>query len=258
MSTPSPLTAECLATLPGLRHGFFTRHGGVSTGGYASLNCGLGSKDDTAAVAENRARVAACLLAQDLVTAHQCHSATAIVVERPWASGQRPRVDAIVTATRGLAVGVLTADCAPVLFADAEVGIVAAAHAGWRGAIGGVLEAALQVMEHLGACRSRIKAAVGPCISQPSYQVGLEFEREFLAHDPDNARFFARPSADPAARPYFDLPGYILQRLVHSGLAPEMTNPCSHACDSDFFSYRRSQARKETDYGRQISAIVLT
>lgn len=258
---PKPVTVDRLAALgalAGMRHGFFTRHGGVSEGGYASLNCGLGSKDDPAAVAENRSRVARFLGADSIITAHQIHSPTAVVVDKPWSREERPRADAIVTATRGIAVGVLTADCAPVLFADAQARVVAAAHAGWRGAIGGVLEATLAAMEGLGASRDRIEAAVGPCITQPAYEVGPDFEQEFLARDPESAPFFARPEADRQARPHFDLPGYVLNRLSRAGLAPAAAAPCTYAGIEDFFSYRRSQARKEGDYGRQISAIVLT
>jgi len=255
---PTPLTADRLAALPGIAHGFFTRHGGVSQGGYASLNCGLGSKDDPAAVRENRARVAAALAAESLLTAHQIHSATAVIVERAWSTEERPRADAIVTATPGLALGVLTADCAPVLFADAEAKVVGAAHAGWRGAIGGVLEATLAAMERLGASKARIEAAVGPCIGQPAYEVGFDFEAEFLNRDPDSAQFFARPQADSGARPHFDLPGYASHRLSRAGIAPVQAAPCTYAQAEHFFSYRRSQARKEADYGRQISAIVLT
>ena len=255
---PTPLTADRLAALPGIAHGFFTRHGGVSQGGYASLNCGLGSKDDPAAVRENRARVAASLSAQSLLTAHQIHSATAVIVESAWSTEERPRADAIVTATPGLALGVLTADCAPVLFADPEAKVVGAAHAGWRGAIGGVLEATLAAMEQLGASKARIAAAVGPCIGQPAYEVGFDFEAEFLKRDPDSARFFVRPHADSGARPHFDLPGYAAHRLSRAGIAPIQAAPCTYAQAEHFFSYRRSQARKETDYGRQISAIVLT
>jgi hypothetical protein len=252
-----PLTADRLAALPGIAHGFFTRHGGVSQGGYASLNCGQGSKDDPAAVRENRARVVAYLGAQNLVTAHQIHSATAIILEKPWNAGERPRADAMVTATPGLALGVLTADCAPVLFADAEAKVVAAAHAGWRGAIGGVLEATLAAMEKLGASRQRIQAAVGPCIGQPAYEVGWDFEQEFLRQDADSARFFSRQTPD--ARPHFNLAGYAAHRLARAGVGNlPGTSPCTYAHADDFFSYRRSQARKEADYGRQISAIVLT
>jgi purine-nucleoside/S-methyl-5'-thioadenosine phosphorylase / adenosine deaminase len=255
---PKPLTADRLAALPSVRHGFFTRHGGVSQGGYTSLNCGLGSKDDPAAVTENRARVARFLDAHSLLTAHQIHSATAVVVDKAWSLAERPRADAMVTATPGIALGVLTADCAPVLFADQQARVVGAAHAGWRGAIGGVLEATLAAMEGLGARRDRIEAAVGPCITQPAYEVGPDFEQEFLARDPASAAFFARAPAAASARPHFDLPGYVLHRLTRAGLTPEPSSPCTYAGSDDFFSYRRSQARNEADYGRQISAIVLT
>ena len=258
---PKPVTADRLAavgTPAGIRHGFFTRHGGVSRGGYASLNCGLGSRDDPAAVAENRTRVSRFLDAHSLLTAHQVHSPTAVVVDKAWGREERPRADAIVTATPGIALGVLTADCAPVLFADPQARVVAAAHAGWRGAIGGVLEATLAAMEGLGARRDRIEAAVGPCIMQPNYEVGPEFEREFLARDPSSAPFFTRPGSNPNGRPHFDLPGYVLHRLKGAGLSPVDAASCTYAGAEDFFSYRRSRAGRENDYGRQISAIALT
>ena len=252
-----PLTADCLAVLPGVAHGFFTRHGGVSLGGYASLNCGLGSKDDPLVVRENRARVSSFLAARDVLTAHQVHSATAVIAERAWSMEQRPRADAIVTATRGLAVGVLTADCAPVLFADREAGVVAAAHAGWRGALGGVIESAVAAMEDLGARRQRVRAAVGPCIGQPAYEVGPEFEQEFLRQDSVNARFFSRQAPD--SRPHFSLAAYAEHRLLQAGIGDVLSlAPCTYAHADDFFSYRRSRAQKEADYGRQISAIALT
>jgi polyphenol oxidase len=254
---PNPLTADCLAGLPGVAHGFFTRHGGVSLGGYASLNCGLGSADDPAAVRENRGRVSAFLRAGALMTAHQVHSATAVVASHAWSLEERPRADAIVTATRGLAVSVLTADCAPVLFADAQAGVVAAAHAGWRGAVGGVIEATLSTMEKLGSRRERVRAAVGPCIGQAAYEVGPEFEQEFLGQDSANARFFTRGSPD--ARSHFDLASYAEQRLRQAGVGSVQTLArCTYALADDFFSYRRSRAQKEADYGRQISAIALT
>jgi purine-nucleoside/S-methyl-5'-thioadenosine phosphorylase / adenosine deaminase len=255
---PTPLSADRLAVLPRIRHGFFTRRGGVSQGIYASLNCGMGSRDDPAAVGENRARIARFLMAESLVTAHQVHGATAVVVETAWSLEAQPRADAIVTATRGLALGVLTADCVPVLFADAPAGVVGAAHAGWRGAFSGVLEATLAAMETLGADRGQIEAAVGPCITQSAYEVGFEFEQAFLAADAANAQFFARPDGDQRSRPHFDLPGYVLHRLARAGLSPGAHPPCTFAGEEDFFSYRRSQARNEADYGRQISAIVLT
>lgn len=252
-----PQTTRNLAGLPRVAHGFFTRHGGVSLGDYASLNCGLGSKDDPAAVRENRARVAAFLDAQGLITAHQVHSATAVIADADWSLAERPRADAIVTKTPGLAVAVLTADCAPVLFADAEAGVVAAAHAGWRGAIGGVVEATLAVMESIGARRERVETAIGPCIGQPAYEVGPEFEQEFLRHDAENTRFFTCASA--ATRPHFDLARYAEHRLRRAGVGSVVNLlSCTYARADDFFSYRRSGARKEADYGRQISAIVLT
>jgi YfiH family protein len=254
---PKPLTAPSLDDLPHVRHGFFTRHGGVSRGGYASLNCGLGSRDDPAAVEENRTRVGGFLGARGLITAHQVHSVTAVIVDQPQDADRRPRADAIVTATPGFAVAVLTADCAPVLYADAQAGVVGAAHAGWRGALGGILEATIAAMEGLGARRERIRAVVGPAIGQAAYEVGPEFEAQFLAQDAGNARFFAR--SGPAARPHFDLAGYAEQRLVRAGLVwVDKLPSCTYAQAEDFFSYRRSTARKEPDYGRQISAIVLT
>jgi len=253
---PTPLIADCLADLSGAAHGFFTRRGGVSRDGYASLNCGLGSKDDPAAVHENRARVAA-FLGAGLITAHQVHSATAVVAEQAWHPLHRPRADAIVTATPGLAAAVLTADCAPVLFADPEARVVAAAHAGWRGALSGVLEAALSTMEALGARRERVRAAVGPCIGQAAYPVGPEFENEFLGQDAANSRFFSRPGME--AGPHFDLASYCEQRLVQAGIGTVRTlAACTYAQGDEFFSYRRSRAQNEADYGRQISAIVLT
>jgi purine-nucleoside/S-methyl-5'-thioadenosine phosphorylase / adenosine deaminase len=254
-----PIEARCLAELPGVRHGFFTRAGGTSQGLYAGLNCGPGSKDDPANVAENRARVAQHLGAQhaDVVTLYQVHSANALAVSEPVDSNDRPKADAVVTCTPGLAVGALTADCAPVLFADAQARVVAAAHAGWRGATGGVLEATIAQMELLGADRARIRAAIGPAINQASYEVGPEFEAALLDRCADNARHFSRPNAD--ARPRFDLPGYVESRLKAAHVAfIERQSACTYANESLFYSYRRSQHRNEVDYGRQIAAIVVT
>jgi polyphenol oxidase len=257
MAMPEPLVADCLADVAGAAHGFFTRRGGVSGGGYASLNCGLGSKDDPAAVEENRARVTACLGADRLITAHQIHSAGAVIAAAPWHLEERPRADAIVTATPGLAVAVLTADCAPVLFADPTARVVAAAHAGWRGALGGVVESTLDIMETLGGRRERVRAAVGPAIGQAAYEVGPEFEAEFLGRDAASAHFFARQG--PHRRLYFDLAGYCAHRLRRAGVGTVRTlAPCTYALADDFFSYRRSRAQNAADYGRQISAIVLT
>ncbi len=261
---PQPVLMPEMSGLPGIACGFFTRRGGVSEGIYASLNCGVGSKDRPEAVQENRARVARHLGARRLVSAYQVHGITAVVVDDKPTDGPiagRPQADALVTATRGLAVGVLTADCAPILLADAHAGVVGAAHAGWRGALAGIAEAALDAMESLGAARSHIHAAVGPCIGPSAYEVGLEFEAEFLGRDPANARFFARSGAQGMlreARPSFDLPGYAAHRLREAGVAVVATaDICNFTEQHEFFSYRRSQKRGETDYGRQISAIVL-
>lgn len=253
----APITADGLTGLPGIAHGFFTRAGGVSTGIYAGLNCGLGSRDDKALVAENRRRVAQHLAAHDLVTLHQVHSATAVVVERAIPYAELPRADGIVTRTQRLAIGVLTADCAPVLFADATAGVIGAAHAGWRGAVAGVLEATLAAMESIGARRADIRAGIGPCINQDAYEVGPEFEAQFLTESAENRRFFHRPQ--PHARPHFDLPGYVEARLSRLGLCRlDRQSPCSAAQSGMLFSYRRSQQSRESDYGRQVAAIALT
>jgi purine-nucleoside/S-methyl-5'-thioadenosine phosphorylase / adenosine deaminase len=254
-----PIEAHCLTELPGIRHGFFTRAGGASQGIYAGLNCGPGSKDDPAHVADNRARVAQYLRAQhpDVVTLYQVHSAVAVAVSEPVAAADRPKADAVVTRTPGLAVGALTADCAPVLFADPEARVVAAAHAGWRGATGGVLEATLAQMEAMGAQRRHIRAAVGPAINQVSYEVGPEFEAALVKSCASNAQYFSRAGA--TGRPHFDLPEYVEDRLKAAQLAHvERQSPCTYANESLFFSYRRSQHLDEADYGRQIAAIVVT
>lgn len=255
----SPFTADCLSILPNVRHGFFTRQGGSSRGLYASLNCGAGSSDDRVCVIENRARVAQHLNAPsgDVVTLYQVHSPVAIAVDKPMAREDLPKADALVTKTRGLAIGVLTADCTPVLFADSKAGVVAAAHAGWRGALTGVLDETVKVMESLGAKRGGIRAAIGPCISQEAYEVGPEFEEEFAKADPANARFFVRPARTGRAR--FDLPAFVNHRLSALNLGTlELSAPCTYRNESLFYSYRRSQHRQEPDYGRQISAIVVT
>ena len=253
-----PITADCLAEARGIRHGFFTRNGGVSGGSYASLNCGLGSKDDATLVAANRVLITRHLgqPAAAIITPHQVHSATAVVADRPWPPDQIPKADAIVTRTPGLVIGVLAADCTPVLFADPEARIVGAAHAGWKGALGGILEATVTAMQRLGARPSRIAAAVGPCINQAAYEVGPEFEARFLAADAGHARYFRR--ADAGSRPHFDLPGFVAGRLALLELATiEHCAVCTYANDSQFYSYRRSTHRHEPDYGRQISAIVV-
>ena len=259
MSTLSPLQSGSLAGLPGIAHGFFTRHGGVSTGLYTSLNCGLGSRDDRAAVLANRDRAARHLgsTGDRLLTCFQIHSATAITVDRPWAPDSQPKADAIVTRTRGLVLGALAADCAPVLFADQKAGVVAAAHAGWKGALGGILESTLEAMEAAGAARSDITAVIGPCIGAAAYEVGPEFEATFLAADCNSEVFFSRRLV--SARPHFDLPGYVAARLkaAGAGLIDGMAQ-CTYESRDAFFSFRRATHAAESDYGRQISAIVLT
>jgi hypothetical protein len=252
------VVAKSLAALSGIRHAFFTREGGVSEGLYASLNGGPGSHDGPARVAENRARMAATLgvAAERLLTAYQIHSPDVVVVERPWPLEQRPRADALVTRARGLAIGVTTADCGPVLFADAEARVIGAAHAGWRGAFTGVLEATIDAMERCGAKRGRIVAALGPTIRQPNYEVGPEFVERFDKADPGNARFFT--PAPRAGHALFDLPGYIAARLERAGIADfEDLRCCTYADEQRFFSYRRATHRGEGDYGRHINAIAL-
>jgi len=241
---------------PGLRHAFFTRRGGVSRGIHASLNAGLGSSDDRGHVSENRRRIAAALaIAPDqLVTMHQTHSATVLAVDAP--PGARPRVDALVTDRPGLALAVLHADCAPVLLADPGAGVVAAAHAGWRGATGGILEATLAEMVARGAELPRVRAAIGPTIAQPSYEVGPEFPDPVVAAWPEAARHF-RP-APRAGHHLFDLPGYIAMRLAASGVgAVEDLALDTYRDERRFFSYRRATHRGEADYGRLLSAILI-
>lgn len=235
------------------RHGFFTRRGGASSGIFAGLNCGTGSSDQTEIVAINRARVAEAMGVEPdgLVSVHQVHSATALPVTGP--QPDRPRADAMVTATPGLALSILTADCQPVLFADAKARVIGAAHAGWRGAFDGVLEATLDAMEALGARRQDIHAVIGPCISQPNYEVGPEFFRTFAEDDPANSRFFINSVGD---RMLFDLPAFGLHRLRQAGVGQaEWLRHCTYRDSERFFSYRRSTHRKEADYGRLISSI---
>jgi polyphenol oxidase len=254
----SMLQATSLAALAGVSHAFFTRDGGVSQGIYASLNGGPGSSDAPALVAENRARMAAALgvPADCLLTAYQIHSPDVVTIEKPWPPTERPRADAIVTRTAGIAIGVTTADCGPVLFADQTTGVIGAAHAGWRGAFTGVLEATIAAMEQCGAERARMVVALGPMIRQPNYEVGSEFVARFEADDGAAERFFR-----PAARPnhaLFDLPGYIAARLTAAGIRHvEDLGHCTYADPSRFFSYRRSTHRDEPDYGRHINAIAL-
>lgn len=252
------ITATVLDQATGIRHGFFTRQGGVSEGPYASLNCGLGSDDHPDSVRANRDRAMARLgqNAAALVTGYQVHSARVAVVDRPWSAEERPEVDALVTRTPGVALGILTADCAPVLLADADAGVVGAAHAGWRGAWSGVVEATLAAMVNLGARQSRILAAVGPCIHQDSYEVGPEFQGQITAGEADAARFF-RPSTRDG-HSLFDLPGYVASRLDALSLAAFERSPADTCADEDrFFSYRRVTLNGGGDYGRMLSAIVL-
>jgi hypothetical protein len=252
------LRAASLSALTGIGHAFFTRAGGVSDGIYATLNGGPGSKDAPANVAENRARMAAALdvAPNRFITAYQIHSPDVVVVDRPWSAEARPRADAIVTRSPGLAIGVTTADCGPVLLADEAARVIGAAHAGWRGAATGVLEATIAAMERCGADRTRMVAALGPMIRQPNYEVGPEFIAQFAAEDPGNGRFFR-----PASRPehaLFDLAGYIAARLAAAGVGRvEDLGHCTYADAKRFFSYRRSSHRAEGDYGRHINAIVL-
>jgi polyphenol oxidase len=252
------LEASSLSSLAGIRHGFFTRDGGVSNGIYATLNGGVGSSDAPEQVAENRARMATALgVARDrLLTCYQVHSPDVVIAEEPWSSAARPHADAIVTRVAGLAVGVSTADCGPVLLADAGACVVGAAHAGWRGALAGVLEATVAAMEKLGASRARISTAVGPLISQTNYEVGSDLVERFLAADPGNARFFV-PSTR-ARHALFDLPGYIAMRLERAGVCRfEDLRLCTYADPARFFSYRRATHRGEPDYGRHVNAIAL-
>jgi YfiH family protein len=248
---------------PGIAHGFFGREGGVSTGIYDSLNCGPGSKDAAEAVAENRRRVISVLApGTQLISMSQIHSAIVHTLPAPPREGAaRLEGDGLVTATPGLALGILTADCAPVLLADPVAKVIGAAHAGWKGALGdggrGVLEAALDAMESLGARRDRIGAVIGPCISQADYEVGWDFRDRFLEPGLRNRRFFV-PS-DKEGHYRFDLPGYVAQRLTAAGAGRvEMSGTSTYPAENGYFSFRRTTHAGEPDYGRQISAIVLT
>jgi purine-nucleoside/S-methyl-5'-thioadenosine phosphorylase / adenosine deaminase len=247
------ITSDALA---GVTHGFFTRKGGASSGVYAGLNCGGGSDDQRDAVALNRSRVAGALdiAAEALTTVHQTHSANVVHVTGPLPE-PRPEADAMVTATPGVALAILTADCEPVLFADRAAGVIGAAHAGWKGALDGVLDATLDAMEALGAHREAIAAVIGPTISQRAYEVGPEFVERFVDDDMENARFFANGAGD---RALFDLPGYGLHRLRRAGVGhAEWTRHCTYSDPARFYSYRRSVHTRQADYGRLISVIRL-
>lgn len=252
----NPITHPLLAKA-GVRHGFFTREGGVSEGIYAGLNAGVGSKDDPTLVAENRRRVAEWMGGglDDLCGCYQIHSAVARVAEAGWA-GERPEGDAVVSATRGPICAVLTADCAPVLFADAEAGVVGAAHAGWKGALGGIIHSTVAAMQALGARPERMVAVVGPCIAQGSYEVGADYQERFAHHDPGSERFFA-PGATEDKR-LFDLPGFVLWRLEQSGVSDAAwTGDDTRADAARFYSNRRAFLAGEPDFGRLISTISL-
>jgi polyphenol oxidase len=247
-----------LLTLTGIRHAFFTRAGGVSSGFYASLNGGVGSQDDAGRVKENRARMAAALGVEPhrLLTAYQSHSPHVVVAQAPWTTENRPQADAIVTRLRALAIGVTTADCGPVLFAEPRGGVIGAAHAGWRGALTGVIEATIAAMERLGAARGQIRAAIGPMIRQANYEVGPDLVARFAVEDPAASRFFAPAERDGHAM--FDLAGYIAARLNRAGVTEiEDLGLCTYADPERFFSYRRTTHRTEADYGRHVNAIAL-
>jgi YfiH family protein len=250
------IEAEALKAAGGAHHGFFTRQGGVSHGLFASRNCGFGSGDNAAQVAENRSRAMSDLGVDSLVTAYQCHSARCVTVTEPWAPGNSPRADAMTTSRPGVALGILTADCAPVLFADRRARVIAAAHAGWRGALDGVVEAAFDAMAALGATAGETVAAVGPCIGQASYEVGPEFREAFVTAHADNAGYFV-PSTRPGHH-MFDLAGYVAGRLGGLGLASvEVLGLDTCADEARFFSYRRACHAGEDDYGRLISLVAL-
>lgn len=254
MTESTPVQVNRARALEGVAHGFLGRRGGVSTGVHAGLNVGLGSHDDPAIIAENRRRATEAVLpGARLATVHQVHSADGVAVIEPFADRLRPHADALVTDRPGLAIGILTADCAPVLFADAQAGVVGAAHAGWKGALGGVTDSTIALMETLGAKRERIAAAVGPCIARASYEVDDGFFRRFAEADPANERFFAdgRPGHHQ-----FDLEAYVAHRLAAAGIRTvEMLGEDTYAQPDRFFSYRRATHAGESDYGRQISII---
>ena len=251
------LTADPLQ-LTGLKHGFFTRNGGVSTGAFASLNCSLSGKDNAAAVRENRTRAAAALGLphQALCGLTQVHGKRVVVAEEAWSEDQRPEADGVVTRRAGLVLGIITGDCAPVLFADRKAGVIGGAHAGWRGAVLGVLEETVFAMEGLGAARRDIIAVVGPCIHQPSYEVAGDLRDAVLAHDPADARFFADGRRE--GRWQFDLPGYCAARLAALGVAASILAHDTLADEARFFSHRRNTLAGGGPIGHQLSAIVMS
>jgi YfiH family protein len=251
------LASPLLSAIPGLRHAFFTREGGVSDGIYQSLNAGLGSQDDPANIAENRRRMAEqmAVTPEHFLSLHQTHSPDVVVASGPWEGASRPRADALVTRTEGLAIGVTAADCGPILFVDPTARVIGAAHAGWKGALTGVVESTIEAMEKLGADRSGIVAAIGPLIRQHSYEVGGEFVERFIEDDAENASFFIPSAREGHAM--FDLAGFIRRRLENAGVLMIDDLGVDTYADERFFSYRRSVHRKEPDYGRHVHAIAL-
>ena len=253
MSGVEVIRAISLGQLP---HGFLGRRGGISVGECSGLNVGFGSKDDPEAIAGNRRLAVAALHPEaELATVHQVHSADVVVAKRAWPLDERPKADAMVTDTPNLLLGILTADCAPVLLADHREAVVGAAHAGWRGALAGVTDATIEAIEKLGARRDQIHAAVGPCIAQPSYEVDDAFQARFIEADGDNARFFV---SGPAGKPHFNLEDYVVHRLIAAGIGEvEALNLDTYGDPERFFSFRRATHRGEADYGRQLSAIAI-
>ena len=250
------ITSPELENLDNIRHGFFTRQGGVSDGIFSSLNCGYGSDDYKDKVAENRRRVSAALGGGDLCTIYQCHSSRAAYVDDVWERENAPEADAMVTDRKGIILGILTADCAPVLFADKNAGVIGAAHAGWKGAIGGIIENTVSLMEDTGAKKENIIAVVGPCIGSKSYEVGSEFHENFINHDSANDKFFA--NGYKPGKFFFNLPGYVTHKLELAGVGEvSYTGNDTLKEEDSFFSYRRNTIQGEKQYGRQMSAICL-
>lgn len=258
-TAPVPFTTSAALEHEGILHGFFGRQGGISKGFYDSLNCGVGSQDVREHVLHNRRVLTRSLVGEDrpLITPYQIHSPDCLIVTGPWPNGDAEKCDALATATPNIVLAVGSADCGPVLFADGKNRVIAAAHSGWKGAIGGVLESTIAQMESLGAKREDIRAVLGPTISQRSYEVGSEFRETFLRHDSKNAAYFAVGAKNGHFQ--FDLPSYIVDRLSACGLAKaEWTGQCTYIEETAFFSYRRTTHRHEPDYGRQLAAISIT
>ncbi len=257
MNRLSPIKAPQMESLPGIVHGYFTRKGGVSKSIYEGLNAGLGSGDERDHVVENRRRITDFLKVPQnaLASPYQVHSADVVITRSAW-SDERPKADGVVTDLPGLALGIVTADCGPVLFADSKARVIGACHAGWKGALTGVMENTISRMEELGAQRGNITAVLGPTISQANYEVGPDFPAPFAQQNEDNLQFFS-PSEKPGHH-MFDLTGYIVHRLKDAGVSGSAVNRCTYGEEENFYSYRRTTHRGENDYGRQLSAIVLT